>query len=125
MVVIFARLGMAALSVVSMRPASARERRLLNDKKRFVSGRGYTKQDWDAVQNPELTAEQIAEMRPFSEVFPELAASIRRGKGLHKLPAKRQATLRLSPEVIDTYNAGGPGWQARIDDDLRRLNKIK
>lgn len=34
-------------------------------------------------------------------------------------------SLRLEPEVIDTYKAGGLGWQSRIDADLRRSNKIK
>lgn len=41
-------------------------------------GGGYTKKDWDAVQSPELTDEQIAKAKPFAEVFPDLAASIRR-----------------------------------------------
>lgn len=42
-------------------------------KKVFKPGQGYTRQDWDDVQSPELTDEQLAEMRPFAEVFPELA----------------------------------------------------
>jgi uncharacterized protein (DUF4415 family) len=45
--------------------------------KSFKPGQGYTKEDWDAVQSPELTAEQIAKAKPFAEVFPDLAASIR------------------------------------------------
>jgi uncharacterized protein (DUF4415 family) len=28
-------------------------------------------------------------------------------------------------EVIEKYKAGGPGWQSRIDQDLRRINRIK
>lgn len=74
---------------------------------------------------PELTAEQIKELLSFAEVFPDLAASIRRGRGPNKAPTKRLVSLRLSPEVIDTYKAGGPGWQSWIDADLRRINKIK
>lgn len=93
--------------------------------KTFQPGRGYSKQDWDDVESPELTAEQIKELRPFAEVFPDLAASIRRGRGPNKAPTKRLVSLRLSPEVIDTYKAGGPGWQSRIDADLRRINNIK
>ncbi|AVT75926.1 hypothetical protein RPPS3_18630 [Rhodopseudomonas palustris] len=93
--------------------------------KTFQPGRGYSKQDWDDVESPELTAEQIKELRPFAEVLPDLAASIRRGRGPNKAPTKRLVSLRLSPEVIDTYKAGGPGWQSRIDADLRRINKIK
>ena len=34
--------------------------------------------------------------------------------------SKRQVTLRLSAEVIEHFKAGGPGWQTRIDDTLKR-----
>jgi uncharacterized protein (DUF4415 family) len=34
--------------------------------------------------------------------------------------AKVQQSLRLSAEVIEHFKAGGPGWQARIDEVLRR-----
>ena len=94
-------------------------------KKAFKPGQGFTKQDWDDVQSPEMTDEQIAQARPFAEVFPELAASIRRGRGPNKAPTKTLVSLRLSGEVIDKYKAGGAGWQSRIDADLRKLNKIK
>lgn len=94
--------------------------------KTFQPGSGYSEQDWEEVgDNPEWTAEDLANAKPFAEVFPDLAASIRRGRGPNKAPTKRLVSLRLSPEVIDTYKAGGPGWQSRIDADLRRINKIK
>ncbi|MCD0419690.1 BrnA antitoxin family protein [Rubrivivax sp. JA1024] len=94
--------------------------------KTFQPGCGYSEQDWKEVgDNPEWTAEDLAKAKPFAEVFPDLAASIRRGRGPNKAPTKRLVSLRLSPEVIDTYKAGGPGWQSRIDADLRRINKIK
>jgi uncharacterized protein (DUF4415 family) len=93
--------------------------------KKFKPGQGYTKQDWDDVQSPELTDEQIAKAKPFAEVFPELAASIRKGRGPNKAPTKKLVSLRLSGQVIETYKAKGPGWQSRIDEDLRRINKIK
>jgi hypothetical protein len=49
--------------------------------KKFTPGRGYTKADWDEVSdNPELTDEQIAQAKPFKDVFPELYASIKRGR---------------------------------------------
>lgn len=93
--------------------------------KKFKPGQGYTKQDWDDVQSPELTDEQMAKAKPFAEVFPELAASIRRGRGPNKAPTKKLVSLRLSGQVIEAYKAKGPGWQSRIDADLRRINKIK
>jgi hypothetical protein len=49
--------------------------------KLFKPGHGYTKKDWDDVQSPELTDEQMAKAKPFVEVFPELLASIRKGRG--------------------------------------------
>ena len=93
--------------------------------KSFRPGRGYTRQDWDDVESPELTNEQIAEAKPFAEVLPDLAASIRKGRGPNKAPTKKLVSLRLSPQVLDAYKAKGPGWQSRIDEDLRRINKIK
>lgn len=93
--------------------------------KSFKPGQGYTREDWDAVDNPELMAEEMAQMRPFAEVFPELAAAIRKGRGPNKAPTKKLVSLRLSAQVIDAYKAKGPGWQSRIDADLRRINKIK
>jgi uncharacterized protein (DUF4415 family) len=93
--------------------------------KSFKPGQGYTRKDWDDVQSPELSAEEIAKAKPFAEVFPELAASIRKGRGPNKAPTKKLVTIRLSGSVIEKYKAGGEGWQSRIDADLKRINKIK
>ncbi|BDA83536.1 hypothetical protein Sa4125_10780 [Aureimonas sp. SA4125] len=49
---------------------------------------------------------------------------VRRGRPPLDAP-KRQVTLRLSPEVIDHFKAGGPGWQTRIDDALRQVIAAK
>jgi uncharacterized protein (DUF4415 family) len=93
--------------------------------KKFKPGQGYTKKDWDDVESPELTDEQMATAKPLAEVITELAASIRRGRGPNKAPIKKLVSLRLSGQVIEAYKAKGPGWQSRIDADLRRINKIK
>ena len=88
--------------------------------------KGYGRKDWDAVSdNPELTDEQMAKAKPFAEALPKLAGSIRRGRGPNKSPTKKLVSLRLSGAVIEKYKAGGPGWQSRIDQDLRRINRIK
>ena len=34
--------------------------------------------------------------------------------------AKRQVTLRLDPDVIDRFREGGPGWQGRMNEALRK-----
>jgi uncharacterized protein (DUF4415 family) len=94
--------------------------------KKYKAGKGYSRKDWDAVSaNPKLSDEQLSKARPFAEALPELAASIRRGRGPNKAPTKKLVSLRLSGQVIEKYKAGGPGWQSRIDQDLRRINKIR
>lgn len=80
----------------------------------------YSPADLAAVSdNPELTKEQIAEAVPFDQAFPDLAASARRARGPQKKPKKVSTTLRLSPEVVAHFRAGGSGWQSRIDAALR------
>lgn len=34
--------------------------------------------------------------------------------------AKQQVTLRLDPDIIAKFREGGPGWQTRINDALRK-----
>lgn len=80
---------------------------------------GYTQDDIDAVSdNPEWTKEDFAKARPFAEAFPKMAETIRR-RGPQKAATKVSTTIRLSPEVIDHFRAGGPGWQSRIDEALK------
>ncbi|MDE1916888.1 MAG: BrnA antitoxin family protein [Sphingomonadales bacterium] len=80
----------------------------------------YTQADMDAVtDNPELTEADIAAARPFTEVFPELAASMRGKRGAQKTPTKVSTTIRLSPDVIAYFKQNGAGWQARIDAALK------
>jgi uncharacterized protein (DUF4415 family) len=93
-------------------------RKLLEE---FTPGRGYTKEDWDEVSdNPELTDEELAQGRPFAEVFPELAASIKRARGKQKAPTKELISLRVDRATLAAYRASGPGWQARMNAVLKR-----
>ena len=87
---------------------------------------GYSKKDLREVSdNPELTRADFAKARPFSEVFPDLSASIRKGRGPNKSPTKKLVSLRLSQEVIAHFKSTGPGWQSRIDAMLRKAVRIK
>ena len=45
-------------------------------------------------------------------------ATVRRGRPPVATP-KVSTTIRLSPDVIDHFRAGGRGWQTRIDEALR------
>jgi len=41
--------------------------------------------------------------------------------GMRPISERRQeVTLRLRPQVVEHFKAGGEGWQARIDDVLER-----
>jgi uncharacterized protein (DUF4415 family) len=85
---------------------------------------GFTKADFAAVSdNPEWTKKDFARAKPFSEVLPDVAKTIRR-RGPQKIPKKQPVSLRLSPDVLKYYKAKGPGWQSRIDDDLRKAAKL-
>jgi len=95
---------------------------MMNAKQR----RGYSAKDLrDVSKNPELTKADIARAKPFAEVFPDLAASNRKGRGPNKSPTKKLVSLRLSPEVIEHFKSTGSGWQSRIDETLRKVVKRK
>ena len=92
--------------------------------KEFAPDRGYTKEDWDEVSdNPAWTPDQFAAAKPFAEVFPDLAESIRRTRGKQKAPTKELVSLRIDRATLDAYRATGPGWQARVNDTLRKALK--
>lgn len=71
--------------------------------------------------NPGWTDANFAAAVPFAQLpqnlQQKLAASRRRGP--QKSPTKVRTALRLSPDVIAHFKAGGRGWQTRIDDALR------
>ncbi|WP_313602195.1 BrnA antitoxin family protein [Rhizobium sp.] len=90
----------------------------------FRPGRGYTKEDWDAVDSPPLTKEELASMRPFREVFPEIADKMEKAiaaRGRPKVEAPKVAvTLRLDPDVLDRFKASGKDWRSRMAEELRK-----
>lgn len=89
--------------------------------KEYRPGRGYKRKDWDEIESPEATDEQLAQAKPFAEALPALADSIKRGPGRPPVANPRQQiSIRLSPEVIEHYKATGPGWQTRIDEALKK-----
>ena len=75
----------------------------------------------DDPDNPELTADDFAKMRPAAEVLPpEALSAFKRVRGPQKAPTKRQVTLRLDEDVLAFFKADGAGWQSRINEALRR-----
>ena len=93
----------------------------------FQPGRGYSKEDWDAVSdNPPLTEEEMKSARPFKEAFPELAEKMEKAvRGRPKADVtKTPVTIRLDPDLVEHYKATGKGWQGRMNDDLRKVAGI-
>lgn len=91
-------------------------------KRQFAPGRGYTKKDWDAVSDsPDITREMMRKARSFEDAFPDLAAGAKRQRGPQKAPTKVAVSIRLSRDVVEHFKAGGPGWQARIDEALQKI----
>jgi uncharacterized protein (DUF4415 family) len=70
--------------------------------------------------NPELTDDQLANIKRFEDVFPALSEGIRRSRGRPRVKAPKEAvTLRLSAETIARYKAiGGNDWRARMTEAL-------
>ena len=53
----------------------------------------------------ELTDEEFKRLRPMGRPKAEVT--------------KERITIRLSPEVVETFRATGKGWQSRMDKALR------
>jgi uncharacterized protein (DUF4415 family) len=72
--------------------------------------------------NPEISDEQIAQAKPFGEVFPDLYESLKRSRGRPKVASPKEAvTLRVSPETIARYKAlGGDDWRAQMVETLEK-----
>ncbi|MEO7221389.1 MAG: BrnA antitoxin family protein [Devosia sp.] len=69
---------------------------------------------------PELTDEEIKQLRPAREMFEELGIPMPVPRGRPKAEhVKTSVTIRLDADTVDDYKASGPGWQTRMNEDLR------
>lgn len=62
---------------------------------------------------PELGDEWFAKAEPHEGGKP-----VRRGRPPSG-KRKQLVTLRMDPDIIDAFKAGGPGWQTRMEDVLK------
>jgi uncharacterized protein (DUF4415 family) len=74
---------------------------------------------------PEWNSKDFARARQAKDVLPPAAyqAAVKRYRGQRgpqKTPTKKPVTLRLDPEVLESYKATGRGWQKRMNEVLRR-----
>jgi len=90
----------------------------------YVPNPKYSQEDWNEVSdNPEWKAEDFAKARPFAEVFPEMAAALKRARGKQKAPTKQLTAIRLDAETLAAFRATGPGWQSRMSEILKEAAK--
>lgn len=71
-------------------------------------------------ENPEWNKADFARARPAAELPDSLQAFFPKTRGKQKAPRKVPVSIRLTPDVVDYFKAGGPGWQARIDEVLKK-----
>lgn len=71
--------------------------------------------------NPEWTADDFTRAQPASDLPAHIRAAFPKTRGPQKAPTKVPVSIRLSPEVLEHFKAGGPGWQSRIDEALRKF----
>jgi uncharacterized protein (DUF4415 family) len=84
-------------------------------------------QHWDDDDIPEWTDEQIdrAELAVGDVIIREATGTLTK-RGRPKSPSpKQQVTLRLDPAVIEGFRATGPGWQSRINAELRKALALR
>ncbi len=78
--------------------------------------KGSGKKKWiDPDDAPELTREFFER----ADIY-EGDKLIRRGRPPIGDRPKEAVKLRLSPDVLDHFRAGGAGWQTRINETLER-----
>jgi uncharacterized protein (DUF4415 family) len=65
----------------------------------------------------DLSEVDPALFKPFQELPASLQAKLR-GRP-NAAVTKERITIRLSPDVVETFRATGDGWQTRVDAALR------
>ena len=89
----------------------------------FVEGRGYSKEDWDSVDFPEMTDDELSRMVPAKSVLPpeffEAVEAARRGRPRIENP-RQLVSLRLDRDLLESFRSTGKGWQTRLNETLRK-----
>src|SRR6202161_4851945 len=81
-------------------------------------------------ENPELTDEQLASLRPAKDVLAHAVydALVKRSRGRPRSdPATKKVLvkLRIDPHVLEAFKAAGPGWQTRMNDALKHAAPVR
>lgn len=75
----------------------------------------------DPDDAPELTREFFRQ----ADFYVDGKLMPRRGRPALGDEAKKAVMLRLDPDIVESYRQTGAGWQTRINDDLRKVRKLK
>lgn len=81
----------------------------------------------DPDDGPEWTDAQLAraELAENGDVIRPASGTLKRGPGRPRIAnPKKQVSVRLDPDVIDALQKGGPGWQGRMNEALRKALKL-
>jgi len=103
-------------------------------KKKKIDLSDYSDGPIDDPDNPELTTEMIRRMRPMRENPERLKRMLEASADLRermkhepdrsKLGNPRtEVTLHLDEEVVNSFKEDGPGWQGRINAELKKTVK--
>ena len=100
-------------------------------KKKKYDPADYSDAPIDDPDNPEWTEEMFRRSKPLS-AYPEIYEAVQqaaeelrtRKRGRPKLETpKVQVTLRLDADVVHGFKEDGPGWQGRINQELKKVVK--
>jgi uncharacterized protein (DUF4415 family) len=69
--------------------------------------------------NPEWTRTDFARSVRMNDLPADLQRVLKGKRGPQQAPKKVPVSIRLSPDVLATLRASGPGWQTRVDEILR------
>lgn len=70
--------------------------------------------------NPEWTAEDFRNAKPFAEVFPDLARSIEEDEAVVVGDPRLNKVVALDRRVVEKFQSQGDDWQERINEVLRK-----
>ena len=73
----------------------------------------------------ELDEEWFADARPTAEVLPHMLERNQRSRGKQRSPRKQGIHIRLDTDIIEHFKQGGPGWQTRMNDSLRKTVELE
>ncbi len=123
------------MKLVRMRRADPLERRKFDLRTRFTH-RPTEDEERDlllAIDSDPPSAgpspAMLASMHPAPQVLPadffRFMEDLRRERAHHRqLSTKKQITLRLDADILDSFRAEGDGWQKRINETLRRARGL-